>query len=286
MMKTLYFLLAVSLVAAAYISGLRMYKAGTTTAETKKGTVTEVANRSANYEILGISAKEGVGVATWILAENLVIIGTLVFRVFSHDKGRWFMAAPIAIGMAFALVGNYIIVRPGFGAWAWLDTIGPPIAVLSIALMGERILMPSLEARWANERGYQEALARYQQSVADPELLPGWRDTYAFALWEAWKRKQRKLAAEMSVEVRDAVVLREMQADRFFTDDSSSRSPDEQMKPAVIPRQRVIEYFQDHPEDRETDGNVLAVKLGVSPATVSRAKKAVSSNGHSGELSG
>jgi len=262
------FALLVVGLASGWISAVRLYKAGYDyAAQTVSGP---------NWIAVSI------GVCTPLAAEFLIIVAAIASRVYLRDRGRRWAFLPVLVGTIVGFVGNWTITQPDM-AWGWVVTFFPPVAVLSTALIFEMTLVPELERRQSNEVAFQAALERYEKAIADPETYSGWRDSYAFALWEAWKRKQRKLAAEMSVEVRDQIILREMAADRFFTGNTHEYSPTIQAKPDEQPgaqKERVKEYLTLYPEDRALTLTELSEKIGVSYSTVQRVVKEYSKNGH------
>jgi hypothetical protein len=122
-----------------------------------------------------------VGASTFLLAEFSIILSTVSARVFFEGKERWLFIIPIGLGLGVALVGNWVVAQP-HDLFGWLETIAPPIAVLFIALIGERMLLDAIVTRHANERAYQSALTEYRLATSDPEKAPEWLPTYANVL--------------------------------------------------------------------------------------------------------
>jgi hypothetical protein len=174
---------------------------------------------------IGIEAQAAiVGLATFMLAETLVIISTIVMRIYFHGRARFVFIIPIAFGTAMALEGNRIIARP-HDVFGWLETIAPPVAVLFMALIAERLILDSIRTRHANERAYQEALKQWQENTRDPETSPRWRSAYANALKEKireingrgrGKTERDALMAQLPTAVWGALVMRELRSESWF----------------------------------------------------------------------
>jgi len=165
-----------------------------------------------------------VGVSTFLLAEFLIILSTISARVYFHGRSRLIFIVPISLGLAVALVGNYVIAKPA-DIFGWLETIVPPIAVLFLALIGERLILDAIEARHANERDYQHALTRWQLAVNSPEQSEHWALTYANALRQAiinantkgtGATARRELINTLTPAHWRLLVIRELRADSWF----------------------------------------------------------------------
>lgn len=107
-----------------------------------------------------------VGLATFLLAEFLVILSTLSARVFFSGKAQLVFAIPVVGGLAVATVGNWTVTQP-HDLFGWLETIVPVGAVLFTALVGERIILESIRAGYQNEQAYKQALGNYQSQVSE-----------------------------------------------------------------------------------------------------------------------
>jgi len=177
-----------------------------------------------DYFLLGIpdpTQAAIAGVAIFLMAEFMVIVSTLVMRVYFEGRARLLMALPIGIGVAIALVGNGVIGKPGdlFGA---LETFAPPLAVLFMAIIGERLLLTTLRQRRAGELAYQQALAEWKQATAQPEQSPLFAQYYANALKDQLIRVNgrrtavKELLPEMTVEHWRYLVSREIAAANWF----------------------------------------------------------------------
>ena len=258
-------------IAAALISSFRIYYAGA---------------RYFSQTLPNETMAAIVGGATFLAAELLVIVATVLARIYLRGRTQAVMLPPVLIGLAVAFVGNWYIARPD-SVWGWLDTVFPPLAVLSVAFFFELALMPELERREANERAYQDALQRYQLAIADPEKHPEWVQSWANALWDAWRSgKRRDLLGRITSDEQRAIVLREMRADNWFQDEISRNSEKRQGGAGVNQRQVVIDYLKRIPGDVSRNQADLAEFLDVSTATVNRAikdYKAHSQNGNGGE---
>lgn len=165
-----------------------------------------------------------VGIMTFLMAEVMVLVSAFVKSVFFDERRGWIMWIPIALGAAMAIVGNIQITQPA-GLWAWLDTLTPPTAVLFMGIIGERIILRTLEARQAAEVAYQQDLHEYHRKADDPRTSRYWRSIYANVLRDAildtnkprGRNAPDKAAFIAALTERDwrALVIREMRADTW-----------------------------------------------------------------------
>lgn len=126
------------------------------------------------------------GVATFMLAELLVIGSMLARAVYFKDTGRRAMLLTAAIGVSMALAGNLVISNPPlFGAgslwevlFAWLDALAPPVSVLLITLAFERMVIHRVQAHQEIETAYQSALNAWKAQQADPETSEMYQKRY------------------------------------------------------------------------------------------------------------
>lgn len=167
-----------------------------------------------------------VGISTFLLAEFLIILSTISARVYFEGRARFVFVIPICLGLAMALVGNYVVAQPT-DLFGWLETLSPPFAVLFLAIIGERLVLDAIESRHANERAYQQALVDWQAANHDPENSPRWRGAYANAL-KAMLRDvnskdrgataRKELMGNLTAGDWRVLVIREMRADSWFED--------------------------------------------------------------------
>jgi hypothetical protein len=167
-----------------------------------------------------------VGVSTFLLAEALIILSTIAARVYFTGRARAVFIIPIGLGLAMALVGNWTIARPS-DLFGWLETVTPPVAVLFLALVGEKLVLDAIHQRHASERAYSAALAAYEAATRNPEEHPQWRRMYAAALREALKAanstgagstKRKEQMSAFTSRDWSALVGREMAADEWFVE--------------------------------------------------------------------
>jgi hypothetical protein len=204
------FFMVVVFVAAAMPSLFRLYTAGST------------------YFMHGIQSEflaAIVGISTFLLAEALIILSTISARVYFTGRQRLIFVVPVGMGLAMALVGNWFVAQPT-DLFGWLETLVPPMAVLFLALIGERLILDAIETRHANERAYQEAYQQWQAVTASPESSPRFQSAYVNALRDelrranssgtgATSRKEAMLA--FTFKHWSALVARELAADDWFT---------------------------------------------------------------------
>jgi len=228
-----------------------------------------------------------VGVLTPLAAEVLVIVAAVAMQVHLHAKGRARLIAlvPVATGTIVAFVGNWQIAQPA-STWGWVETLFPPVAVLSVALFFEITLVPELERRQANENAYREARADYDLLMSNPEAHGQWNNVYGWALWEMWAHvfQQDYEISEIDRAKRQLIALREMSADRFFEGEIASLAAisgkQQQESAPSVTKQDVLEWLRDNPGAKDLSGKEIAEITGASEATVSRARKLFSMNGY------
>jgi hypothetical protein len=130
------------------------------------------------------AAMTAVGLATVLSAE----VGQVVFSLALATPGtsrvsRRLLYASMAITTILSLMGNIQISLPGHinSPFAWLESVAPPILVLSTAYVLKEQALESIERRHANERAFQAALTGWQVTISDPENHPQWLQFYANA---------------------------------------------------------------------------------------------------------
>ncbi len=174
-----------------------------------------------------------VGLSTFVLAETLIIASTIAAKVYFSGRARLVFIIPVGMGLAMALVGNWYVTRP-YDIFGWLETLVPPLSVLFIALIGERLILDAIETRHSNEVAYARALSEFQTATSDPERHPRYMSAYANALRQRLMQVQSigtgaKLRLELmqSLTTDDwrAIVRREMSADDWYTDQSVELEP-------------------------------------------------------------
>ena len=226
-----------------------------------------------------------VGILTPLAAEVLVIVSAVARQINTSGRAKTIALIPIALGTVVAFVGNWYIAQPD-STWGWVETIFPPVAVLSVAFFFEMAMIPELERRQANENAYHEARAEYDTLVSRPEQHPQWANTYGWALWEMWAHVFRKDYETSAIDrnARQLIALREMGADHFFEGKVSvvAGNFSNQQKEVVpsVTKQDVLSWLRENPDAKDLPGKEIAEITGASEATVSRARKLFSTNGH------
>jgi hypothetical protein len=261
-------LLVVAL-AAGIISGIRLYFAG-------KDYAAQTIN---DYRLTVV-----IGICTFLAAELLVILATVASQIYMRGFKRWLTVLPIAVGMAVAFVGNWEITNPT-STWGWVETLFPPVAVLSVAFLFEISLMPALERQQSIDNAYQTALSIYNRLTTTPASHEQWANTYGWALWEMWGHVfgGQYDVNEIDRDTRQLIALREMDADHFFSGNLSEISQKRGKRAGntqQVSKKDVIEFLKENPEAELLKGIEIAEQTGASPATVSRALKEFSRNGH------
>jgi hypothetical protein len=165
-----------------------------------------------------------IGLSTFLLAEFLIILSTLAARVYFTGRARWIFVVPVLMGLLMALVGNWTVVRP-HDVFSFLEAVIPVLTVLFVALIGERLILDSIETRHANEKAYQEALHGWQLATASPDkhprYMPALANSLKAALLEANSKgagatARRDLMSSLGNDHWKALVIRELQADEWY----------------------------------------------------------------------
>jgi hypothetical protein len=142
------------------------------------------------------------------------------------------------IATTIALVGNIQIALPGHenSPFAWLESIAPPLLVLSTAYVMKEQILETIEIRHANERAFQVALEEWQVAAAMPEEYPTWMQFYANALQDALRRanaRRKETLSQMAVEDWRLAVAREMRADMWYQNTEHENRSSLPFSPAV-----------------------------------------------------
>lgn len=222
------------------------------------------------------------GTATFILAEFLVIASMLAMSVYFKGRDRWLMLIPAGMGVGIALVGNWVVSQPS-DLFGWMETLSPPLAVLFMALIGERMILHTLRERRANELAYQDAVNAWKLATADPEQSPEFTQFYANALKSAiyaanakgqGKTKREELMNQMTPKHWRIVVSREMRAGDWF-EMVEMPTAAELAEPDISP---APQESQDNPF-----GSIAPDSVLVAPVSMSMNEHA---NGHGGTNTG
>jgi len=131
-----------------------------------------------------------VGFATFMLAEFLIILSTVASRVLftRGDKIRQLFYVPMVIGFLIALEGNRIIEKP-HDLFGWLMTVAPPIAVLSIAVITEHIILDKVKNQHDADVHYKAQYSQYRQWYDNPTAHTKYIHFYADNLQKAIAQK-------------------------------------------------------------------------------------------------
>lgn len=179
-------------------------------------------------------AMTAVGLATVLSAEiGQVVFSLALATLGTSQSSRRLLLASMALSTILALTGNIQISLPGHtdSPFAWLESITPPILVLSTAYVLKEQLLESIERRHANERAFQAALTDWQVATVNPEAHPQWSQFYANALRDALRKannRRQETLSQMMLDDWHRAVTHEMRADVWFV----ALAPDEDGHPA------------------------------------------------------
>ena len=171
-------------------------------------------------------AQTAVGLATVLSAEvGQVVFSLALATLGTSPSSRRLLHGSMAIATIVALTGNIQVSLLGHtdSPFAWLESIAPPILVLSTAYVLKEQALAAIEMRHANEQTYQAAVADWQVATANPEEHTKWPQFYANALrdglWKANSRRKETLI-QMTRDDWRAAVTREMHADLWYMESS------------------------------------------------------------------
>jgi hypothetical protein len=185
------------------------------------------------------AAMTAVGLATVLSAEVGQVVFSLALATLGTSRvSRRLLYASMAITTILSLMGNIQISLPGHmnSPFAWLESVAPPILVLSTAYVLKEQALESIERRHANERAFQAALTDWQAATGNPEEHPQWSQFYANALRDALRKannRRRETLSQMTQDDWRIVVFREMQAERWYEQPEQDETLIEAQSPAI-----------------------------------------------------
>ncbi len=204
----LIFLLCLVLLLAAFTpSAIRLYVIG---------------SQTFGQAVSSSAAQTAVGLATVLSAEVGQVVFSLALATLGTTRSaRHLLMVSMMIATTIALVGNVQISLPGHtdSPFAWLESIAPPLLVLSTAYVMKEQILETIEIRHANERAFQGALEDWQAATATPEEYPTWMQFYANALQDALRKanaRRKETLNQMTVEDWRLAVGHEMRADMWY----------------------------------------------------------------------
>jgi hypothetical protein len=167
-------------------------------------------------------AMTAVGLATVLSAEvGQVVFSLALATLGTSQSSRRLLYASMAIATTVALTGNIQVSLIGHtdSPFAWLESISPPLLVLSTAYVLKEQVLGAIETRHANEQAYQVALSDWHIATANPEEHPHWQQFYANTLRDALRKANNRRQETLSQMTQDdwrVAVAREMRAERWY----------------------------------------------------------------------
>jgi len=164
------------------------------------------------------------GVATPLLGEFLIILSTIAARVYFVGRARLWFIIPVLMGLMLTLVGNWMVEQP-HDLFGLLVTVSPPIAVLFLSIVGERLIFTAIEDKHAADTLYQAALSAYRVKASNPLTMDGYRNAYGNALRAAvfganlkgaGATARRELMGTFDNAIWQAIVRRESDSDNWL----------------------------------------------------------------------
>ena len=167
-------------------------------------------------------AMTAVGFATVLSAEvGQVVFSLALATLGTSQASRRLLHASMGIATIVALTGNIQVSLIGHttSPFAWLESIAPPLLVLSTAYVLKEQALGTIEMRHADEQAFQTALTDWKIATANPEKHAHWQQFYANALRDALRKannRRQETLSQMRQEDWRIAVLHEMQADMWF----------------------------------------------------------------------
>lgn len=243
-----------------------------------------------------------IGAAFVVLAESSILALSLIPTIWETPKPvTRSMYAGIAGSAFIATIGNIdatIIYQSTPFDWvsswfmalmrdpaSWAMATLPPVLTVLVGQGLKYYALSRSRERFEAKSAYEDAVRKWSKVVDEIETQSNWRQTWANALWDAWAfRKRRDVLALISVEEKRLIVLREMQADEWFEMpqfQEISEIAGNSQKEQKVSQQDVIDFLLSNDWAESASGIEIAEATGASEATVSRARRAFSRNGHS-----
>jgi len=223
------------------------------------------------------------GVATPLLGEFLIILSTIAARVYFVGRARLWFIIPVLMGLMLTLVGNWMVEQP-HDLFGLLVTVSPPIAVLFLSIVGERLIFTAIEDKHAADTLYQAALSAYRVKASNPLTMDGYRNTYGNALRSAvfganvkgaGATVRRELMGSFDNAIWQAIVRRESESDNWLdaviqpiTAESAAPITVIRPTPAALPAPLTVDDVGLPPARRPRK---VKAKIDMSAAPVQRA---------------
>lgn len=282
---------AVVLLAAFTISAIHVYGVGFSTYFEDSGDARTAA-------IIGFSLV--------VLAEASVIALSVIPTLWNTPRNVTYMMHAGIVASAFiATVGNIdatilYSARPFDWLKAWWASLAtapanwmlatlPPFLTVLVGMGLKYRLLTSSEIRKAAGDAYRAALDDWTALMTNIEDHKQWRVFWFNALWDEWVRVNgARIQATIDDDTKLAIVLREMEAEdrierilnRGARGAIAGKLQGKSDETPLGSRDDVITFLRETPDAESLTGKEIAEITGASEATVSRARRAFSSNGH------
>jgi hypothetical protein len=181
-----------------------------------------IGSRTFGQAVSSSVAMTAVGLATVLSAEVGQVVFSLALATLGTSRSsRRLLYGSMATSTILALTGSIQVSLLGHtdSPFAWLESIAPPLLVLSTAYVLKEQVLRAIEMRHANEMSYQEALAEWRTTTANPEAYPQWTQFYANALRDALRKannRRQETLSQMTQNDWRIAVTREMRADLWY----------------------------------------------------------------------
>lgn len=248
-------------------------------------------------------------VAMLAMSEVAAIMFGIVGSVYARGMRR--KAAFIAFQGAFvlvALIANITVtaeVPTGQPVIDWLMTLIAPVAIVGISLVIETMVGEYLDARKAALDAFAIATKVYQEQSKQPDRHPDfhaiWGQCILQQLIEQSKHNREVIPTLIEVDprVRQVIVFNEFNRHNWTFDPEQappelpasvsavSEFPNTKTdaKKVSPEKQKVLDNFAAHPENRTRNHRLVAIELDVSPSLVYRVQQELKTPG-TGETSG
>jgi len=137
-----------------------------------------------------------IGIATVIFSEIGSILFTLALAVLPQNTYmRKVMIASVFACALVAISGNYEVViyqRAHVTVFTYLEALLPPFLTLATAYILKEVALDFMARRYETDQAYKQALAAYEQAVANPEKHDDFLSCYANSLWDMFLKCNKR----------------------------------------------------------------------------------------------
>lgn len=266
---------------------------------------------TASYELAGqMSVAPFLVFTIALMSIVLAETGQVAFTIWAATADSFWLRLALWGGslgcLAFALTANAQIVKPWEAGTllAYIETYLPPVLVLIAAHVLKTQSLHEIESRQSAHNKFDEAMTNWLMVKANAESQPQWTRQLATALKQAYRdvdKRRTKVFAELSDEEWRMLIVREMQADAWWSDTSVQEAsalgvrnerPSESGRTEhsgresemdggrrhgtgrgyekdMEARTKVFDYLDGHPDEANESVRTLAERIGIGKTSAS-----------------